>query len=330
MIVYDYFRALNHQATGEALPVPENSLEMIGMMTVKQVADLTGVSVRTLQYYDEIGLLKPTEVTDSGYRLYDEEALGSLQQILFFKELDFPLKDIREIMENPGYDKIEAFKKQEKLIRVKRDRLNRLLELLEKLERGETCMSFEEFDMSEYIQVLEKFKAENMDEVIKHWGSVEKFDRLIEVARSDNARVGKMAIRQYGSIEKYTEAMRDNMEHFSEYMEYVQSEEAKKCAEKNKELSERLTSDLTKDYRSREIQDIVGELIRLGEESPLGQNNGEGYWDMIIDWCFHNESYRKAGDKIRGEGATEFTGHALQYYFETHYQKNNAEEKEKQ
>lgn len=288
------------------------------MMTVKQVADLTGVSVRTLQYYDEIGLFKPTGMTEAGYRLYDDEALGTLQQILFFKELDFQLKDIKKIMENPGYDKIEAFKKQEKLIRVKRDRLNRLLELLEKLERGETCMSFEEFDMSEYIKVLEKFKAENMDEVIKHWGSVEQFDKLIEIARSDHTRVGKMAIQQYGSMEKYTEAIKDNMEHFSEYMEYVQSEEAKRSVQRNKELSDLLVADLTKDYKSREIQDIVGELIRLGEESPLSQNKGEGYWDMIIDWCFHNESYRNANDKIRGEGAAEYMGHALQYYFETH------------
>ena len=72
------------------------------MKRISQVAKLTGVSVRTLQYYDEIGLLKPTELTPSGYRLYDDDALQTLQQILFLKELDFPLKEIREILENPG------------------------------------------------------------------------------------------------------------------------------------------------------------------------------------------------------------------------------------
>lgn len=87
------------------------------MMTVKQVSVLTGVSVRTLQFYDEIGLLKPTQMTESGYRLYDESALEVLQQILFFKELDFTLKEIKVIMENPQFDKKAAFEKQKELIR---------------------------------------------------------------------------------------------------------------------------------------------------------------------------------------------------------------------
>jgi len=75
------------------------------MKTVKQVSELTGISVRTLHYYDEIGLFRPSEVTESGYRLYDEDALETLQQILFFKELDFSLKDIKWIMTSPNYDK---------------------------------------------------------------------------------------------------------------------------------------------------------------------------------------------------------------------------------
>ena len=105
------------------------------MKTVKEVAALTGISVRTLQYYDEIGVFKPTSLTEAGYRLYDEEALKTLQQILFFKELDFPLKDIKAIMEDPHYDKLKAFKKQKELLKVKRDRLTKLLSLLEKLEK---------------------------------------------------------------------------------------------------------------------------------------------------------------------------------------------------
>lgn len=93
------------------------------MMTVKQVSTLTGVSVRTLQFYDEIGLFQPTEMTEAGYRLYDEHALEVLQQILFFKELDFTLKEIKAIMENPQFNKAAVFKKQRELIQLKRDRL---------------------------------------------------------------------------------------------------------------------------------------------------------------------------------------------------------------
>ena len=85
--------------------------------TVKQVSELTGISVRTLQYYDEIGLLAPTKLTDSGYRLYDDAALGTLQQILFFKELDFSLK---EIMREP-YFTFEYKKTSELLVEMKEE-----------------------------------------------------------------------------------------------------------------------------------------------------------------------------------------------------------------
>ena len=105
------------------------------MKTISQVAELTGISTRTLQYYDEIGLLKPSELTPSGYRLYGDQALQRLQQILFFKELDFKLKDIRDILQQPDFDTIEAFRRQKNLLVLKRERLDRLIGLLERLER---------------------------------------------------------------------------------------------------------------------------------------------------------------------------------------------------
>ena len=101
------------------------------MKTISQVASLTGISTRTLQYYDEIDLLKPSELTPSGYRLYNDEALEKLQQILFYKELNFKLNEIKEILQKPEYDKIEAFKKQKKLLSLKRSRIDKLIALLE-------------------------------------------------------------------------------------------------------------------------------------------------------------------------------------------------------
>ena len=92
------------------------------MRSISQVAKLTGVSIRTLQYYDEIGLLKPSELTASGYRLYDDDALQTLQQILFFKELGFSLKEINEFLKKPDFDKLAAFKKQKELFLLKRNR----------------------------------------------------------------------------------------------------------------------------------------------------------------------------------------------------------------
>ena len=150
------------------------------MKTISQVAELTGISIRALQYYDEIGLLKPSELTPSGYRLYDDDALQKLQQILFFKELGFRLKEIREILQKPDFDKIAAFKKQKELLLLKRNRTDRLIQLLSRLEKGEQCMSFKEFDLSDYISALEDFKTNQAEAVVKHWGSIENFDMFIQ------------------------------------------------------------------------------------------------------------------------------------------------------
>ena len=73
------------------------------MKTVKDVSEITGVSIRTLRYYDEIGLLKPTEFSDAGYRLYDDKALERLQEIMFFKELEIPLEDIKKLGLTPNF-----------------------------------------------------------------------------------------------------------------------------------------------------------------------------------------------------------------------------------
>ena len=86
------------------------------MWTVKQVSDIAGVSVRTLHHYDAIGLLKPAKVTEAGYRLYDEGALGRLQSILLFRELGFPLQEIKSILDRPGFDPMDALAQQLQLL----------------------------------------------------------------------------------------------------------------------------------------------------------------------------------------------------------------------
>ena len=97
------------------------------MMTVNEVSKLTGVSIRALQYYDKIGLLRPTRYTQSGYRLYDDTALETLQQILLFRELEFPLKEIKEIISRPDFDRKMALEQQIKLLTMKKERLENLI-----------------------------------------------------------------------------------------------------------------------------------------------------------------------------------------------------------
>ncbi|WP_455650306.1 MerR family transcriptional regulator [Enterocloster citroniae] len=288
------------------------------MRTVKEVARLTGVSVRTLQYYDEIGVFRPARVTDAGYRLYDDESLNTLQQVLFFKELDFPLKDIRIIMETPGFNKIEAFQKQKALLKAKRDRLDRLLDLLDRLEKGETCMSFKEFDLSEYLHILEQFRNENMEEVIRHWGSVEEFDQLMERIKDHESSIAQDAIKYYGSVEAYVEAMKDSMEHFSENMEKMEQIKEKGYVERNQILIEQLLKDLSKDPGSKEIQDIIGQMMNLlDEEDKPDMDLGENYWDVMIDSYLHNSALIENMDKKYGKGASVFMGKALSCYMET-------------
>ena len=100
------------------------------MMKVHEVSKLTGVSVRTLQYYDRIGLLHPSEYTGAGYRLYDDAALKTLRQILLFRELEFPLKDIQTIIQSPFFDRKKALDQQIELLQLKKERLENLIDSL--------------------------------------------------------------------------------------------------------------------------------------------------------------------------------------------------------
>lgn len=117
------------------------------MMTVNEVSKLTGVSIRALQYYDKIGLLRPTEYTESGYRLYDDTALETLQQILLFRELEFPLKEIKEIISRPNFDRKMALEQQIKLLTMKKKRLENLISFAREIQlKGVMTMDFSVFD----------------------------------------------------------------------------------------------------------------------------------------------------------------------------------------
>ena len=129
-------------------------------MKVSEVAKLTGVTVRTLHYYDEIGLLKPSKVTEAGYRLYSNADLEILQQILFFRELDFSLSDIREIMLNPTYSRETALQNHRELLLQKRKHIDGLISLVDKTLKGDNDMSFKQFDTTEIKNSRKEYAAE--------------------------------------------------------------------------------------------------------------------------------------------------------------------------
>lgn len=138
------------------------------MKTVNEVSRITGVSVRTLHHYDAIGLLKPSAVTEAGYRMYDDDALAKLHSILMFRQLQFPLKDIKRIMENPGFDRREALRQQIEMLEIQKQQTERMIVLArEMIENGVDKMSFSEFNNSE----LEKYA----EEVKERWGSTSAY-----------------------------------------------------------------------------------------------------------------------------------------------------------
>ncbi|NMM63944.1 MerR family transcriptional regulator [Clostridium sp. P21] len=140
-------------------------------MKINEVAKLTGVTVRTLHYYDEIDLLKPSKVSEASYRLYDDHTIELLQQILFFKELDFPLNEIKEIVKNASFDRAEALKKHKELLIKKRKRIDRLIKLVEKTIKGECNMSFKEFDNIDFENAKKKYERE----VKERWGTTDAY-----------------------------------------------------------------------------------------------------------------------------------------------------------
>ena len=133
-------------------------------MQIKEFAELTGVSARTLRYYDQIGLLRPACVDQStGYRYYDETCLLRMQQILFYRELEFPLQTICSILSSEDYNKEMALNEQKKLLVLKRDRLDRLIAAVDDAMKGANVMMA--FDNSEF----EKYKAEAQEK----WGKTD-------------------------------------------------------------------------------------------------------------------------------------------------------------
>lgn len=292
------------------------------MKSISQIAKLTGVSIRTLQYYDEIGLLKPSKLTTAGYRMYDDNALQTLQQILFFKELGFPLKEIRQILEKPDFDRIAAFKKQKELFLLKRDRLDRLIQLLERLEKGEPCMSFKEFDLSDYISALEDFKSNQAEAVIQHWGSLENFDLFIQKIKDDEEHVAKLAIQQFGSIEKYTEEMKHNLEHFSEIMEEWYSQIPEEMLKEDKFL--KLASHKGEDVASETVQNIINEIISGTQTTApkLLVGSVENYCRIMID-TYSNDYLSKVFDTKHGAGSSEYIVKAFRYYSENNCTESN-------
>ena len=177
------------------------------MKTVKEVSRITGVSVRTLHHYDAIGLLKPTAVTEAGYRLYDDAALERMQSILLFRELQFPLKDIKRILDAPDFDPMTALAQPVHLLEMQREHLEQLISHARKMQRtGVLSMDFSKFDTSE----IEKYTVEAKQKWGKTpaWQEFEKKNVTPRQAQENAAELMDIFAR-FGAIRDTSPASRE-------------------------------------------------------------------------------------------------------------------------
>ena len=189
------------------------------MKTVREVSRITGVSVRTLHHYDAIGLLKPAKVTEAGYRLYDDAALGRLQTILLFRELQFPLKEIRDLLDTPDFDPMAALDDQIRLLQLRREHLDRLIDHARQIQKtGVMNMDFKAYDTKK----LDTYAAEAK----KRWGHTDAWRESQEKQKTQSQEVsdadGLMDIfRRLGALRKGDPAAPEAQALVEELRQYI-------------------------------------------------------------------------------------------------------------
>ena len=163
------------------------------MKTVKEVSKLSGVSIRTLHYYDTIGLLTPTKVTEAGYRLYDDTALERLQQILLFRELEFPLKEIKEILNADNFDQNKALEQQITLLTLKKQHLEELIAFAHEIKTfGGKKMDFSAFD----TQKIDEYSRQAKEQ----WGNTDAYKEFEEKSKDWNSDSTKSIMDNFMKI----------------------------------------------------------------------------------------------------------------------------------
>lgn len=278
------------------------------MRTVKEVSDITGISIRTLRYYDEIGLLKPAQLTETGYRLYDNEALAKLQEIMFFKELDVSLKDIKAIMENPDYDREQVLLTQKNLLERKRNRLNGIIELIDdRISGGVGTMNFEVFDDKEIKKILDHSLELQSEEakaaIIQKYGSIDAFRKSATEELKDEKKNAQI-IKIYGSKDKavcaslQADGSRDKMIQFQTEVDEIYRQFAEAMKMDNSDKEKELVSRLAESYKRMFCLDNARYMLLEIAKEYLSQG-----------------ALAEATNKQYGEGCAEYIGGAVSRFY---------------
>lgn len=279
------------------------------MRTVKEISDLTGISVRTLHYYDEIGLLKPTEKSDAGYRLYDDKALETLQQILFFREFDISLKEIKAVLDNPALERNQILQVQRKMLVTKKERMERLIASIDDILKGENKIDFTIFtktEVEEMFQTMLEHMPENMRNIaIKEFGSIEQWKKhYMEVVSSEEMQKGyAKVVEWYGGKDKFLSVARTP----------VSKEVAESYNKRIEAILQKLIAKQNCDIDSFEVKELVGEYGFVMKQ--LAQIKEEKGFMMAQAQYYRNEQIKPMIDEKYGEGASDFFAQAIENYY---------------
>lgn len=279
------------------------------MRTVKEISDLTGISVRTLHYYDEIGLLKPTEKSDAGYRLYDDKALETLQQILFFREFDISLKEIKAVLDNPALERNQILQVQRKMLVTKKERMERLIASIDDILKGENKMDFTIFtktEVEEMFQTMLEHMPENMRNIaIKEFGSIEQWKKhYMEVVSSEEMQKGyAKVVEWYGGKDKFLSVARTP----------VSKEVGESYNKRIEAILQKLIAKQNCDIDSFEVKELVGEYGFVMKQ--LAQIKEEKGFMMAQTQYYRNEQIKPMIDEKYGEGASDFFAQAIENYY---------------
>lgn len=280
------------------------------MMTIKEMSELTGVSARALRYYDEIGLFHPNGRSEAGYRLYDEKELEVLRQILYFRELDIPLRTIKEIIENPALDRKSILQTQKKMLISEKERLERLIDSIDVALKGANTMDFTVFNKEEsskmFSAMLEHMPDEIRDTAIKEFGSVEEWREhyLNAVSSEEVQKQYAKTVEWYGGKEAY----------FDTVMNPLSEDVRKSYKRRIDKVLDNLSKKQTQDINSFEIRELIGEygfvlkqLLQMKDEKNMMLAQAETYLDVRVT---------AVTDERYGDGFSDFLNRAIIAFYE--------------
>lgn len=280
------------------------------MRTVKEISDLTGISVRTLHYYDEIGLLKPTAKSAAGYRLYDDKALEILQQILFFRELDFPLKEIKDMLGKSSLETDRVLQMQRGLLVAKKERLERLIAHIDRILTGGQTMNFEAFSKAElkelYQTMIENMTAEQKAEFLERYGNVETGrEKFLEKATTEAAQQNfQKVVEWYGDKEKalYASKNAKGPESIQDHQKQLDEIMRKLAEKKEQPVDSPEVTVLMEEYDS-----AVKEMFQMDDASRI-------MLDMAATYR-SNPEIQSVQDEMYGEGVTVFLAKVMEAFY---------------